>query len=147
MTINSNSSIIHHEGVNSIWPAPDTRRRSIPLCTPKSAEDEVGIDCTFRGDDIGKDTMDHAPPWSGSKKNVLVFLREFLLVGITEDGYLATTPPDGAEWPSDEIRVEEFIKLFFWNDEWIARCRTTPPSIDKQVELWNCLAQLTRDHR
>jgi hypothetical protein len=119
---------------------------SIPQ-TEEGLGEEFGMECTFQGDDIGEEAIDRASTLRRLERNVLPFLHQFLIQRLREDGDLAMEPPPGAEWPADDIRVEDFIKLFFCNDDWIARCRTTPPSIDKQVELWNFLARLTPDHR
>jgi hypothetical protein len=119
---------------------------SIPQ-TEEGVDEEFGMECTFHGDDIGEEAIDGASTLPRLERNVLPFLHQFLIQRIREDGDCAMEPPPGAVWPADDIRTEHFIKHFFCNDDWIARCRTTPPSIDKQVELWNFLARLTPDHR
>jgi hypothetical protein len=118
---------------------------SIPQ-TEVGLDEEFGMECSFHGDDIGEEAIDGASTLSRLERSVLPFRHQFLIQRIQEDGDLAKEPPPGAVLPADDIRTENFIKLFFCNDDWIARCRTTPPSIDKQVELWHFLARLTPDH-
>jgi hypothetical protein len=81
------------------------------------------------------------------ERNVIQFLQTFLVDRLGEDGDLVMQPPDGTTWPIVGGRVEDFLKLFFCYEDWIARCRSTPSAIDKPVELWNFLARRTPDHR
>jgi thiol-disulfide isomerase/thioredoxin len=71
----------------------------------------------------------------------MVFLQRYLTARMEEQGDLALQPDRGVTWPSVQVRVEKVLMAFFCNAEWIGRCRRTSPKIDKQVELWNYLAQ------
>jgi hypothetical protein len=74
------------------------------------------------------------------KSDVVPFLIKFLTRLMEQDGTL-TTPPLGDEpWPSLEYRVEGVVSQFFCNEQWVARCRSTPTEIASQVQLWNFLA-------
>jgi hypothetical protein len=101
----------------------------------------------FQGDDIDEGSIDDASVPPSLERNVLQFLQTFLVDRLGEDGDLVMQPPDGTTWPIVGRRVDHFLKLFFCHEDWIARCRSTPSAIDKQVELWNFLARRTPDHR
>jgi hypothetical protein len=124
---------------------------AIPTCPVPQAEqglnEEFEGEFTFQGDDIDKGSIDNASVLPSLECNVLQFLQTFLLDRLGKDGDLVMQPPDGTTWPIIGGCVEHFLKLFFCREDWIARCRSTPSAIDKQVELWNFLAKLTPDHR
>jgi hypothetical protein len=124
---------------------------AIPTCPVPQAEqgldEEFEGEFTFQGDDIDEGSIDDASVLPRLERNVLQFLQTFLVDRLGEDGDLVMQPPDGTTWPIGGRCVEDFLKLFFRHEDWIARCRSTPSAIDRQVELWNFLARQTPDHR
>jgi hypothetical protein len=120
---------------------------AIPTCPVPQAEqgldEEFEGKFTFRGGDIDEGSIDDALVLPRLEGNVLQFLQTFLVDRLREDGDLVMQPPDGTTWTIVGRRVEDFLQLFFCDKDWIARCRSTPSAIDKQVELWNFLARRT----
>jgi hypothetical protein len=113
----------------------------------EDVDDEIEMEYPYRGDDLSEEQIEDASSGSVLGSNVLEFLQKFLGAQMEEDGDLSMEQPPDAAWPPNEVRLEQFLMHFFCSEDWIARCRTAPSSIDRQVELWNYFARLAPDHR
>jgi hypothetical protein len=114
--------------------SPNKFRSNISCTLSRDDHEEDVSDYAYTGHEILEDELEEVPKSHGFKKQVLIFLINFLSDLILED-----LDRDIASNVFPEVRheVEESLQFFFWNPESIAKCRYSTGSIQQEVELWN----------